>query len=106
MICTDVCSSENIYLVGSWQNWSTDNALILNPANYPTWSSAYTLLTRFGVTPDLTSVQTVTVNLPANANVQYKFIRKFNGQVTWESDPNRSLTVPASGTFTENDTWK
>jgi hypothetical protein len=26
--------------------------------------------------------------------------------VTWESDPNRSLITPASGTYTENDTWR
>ncbi|KAH8081990.1 glucoamylase [Cristinia sonorae] len=80
---------EDIFLVGSvpaLQNWSTDKALLLSAANYPTWS--------------------ITVNLPANSAVQYKFIRKFNGQVTWESDPNRQVNVPASGTFTENDTWR
>lgn len=34
---------------------------------------------------------TVTVNLPANTRVEYKYIRKNNGVVTWESDPNRVL---------------
>ncbi|CAL1712389.1 unnamed protein product [Somion occarium] len=80
---------ENIYLTGSvdaLQNWSPDTALLLSAANYPTWST--------------------TVNLPASTSVQYKFIRKFNGQVTWESDPNRQINTPASGSFTENDTWR
>ena len=48
----------------------------------------------------------VTLDLPANTVVEYKYIRKFNGQVTWESDPNNSLTTPADGTFTQNDTWR
>ncbi|KII86815.1 carbohydrate-binding module family 20 protein [Plicaturopsis crispa FD-325 SS-3] len=80
---------ENIYITGSvdaLENWSTDNALILDPANYPTWS--------------------ITVNLPASTAVEYKYIRKNNGAVTWESDPNNSITTPASGTATENDTWR
>ncbi|KZT19533.1 carbohydrate-binding module family 20 protein [Neolentinus lepideus HHB14362 ss-1] len=80
---------ENIYITGSvdaLENWSPDNALLLSSANYPTWS--------------------ITVNLPASTNVQYKYIRKYNGAVTWESDPNNSITTPASGSVTENDTWR
>ncbi|KAI0069719.1 glucoamylase [Panus rudis PR-1116 ss-1] len=80
---------ENIFLTGSVDelaNWSPDNAIALSAANYPTWS--------------------VTVNLPASTSIQYKYIRKFNGQVTWESDPNRQITTPSSGSFTENDTWR
>ena len=48
----------------------------------------------------------VTVNLPASTAIEYKYIRKFNGQVTWESDPNNSITTPSSGSFTQNDTWR
>ena len=48
----------------------------------------------------------MTVNLPANTKIEYKYIRKNNGQVTWESDPNRSITTSASGSFTQNDTWR
>ncbi|KAI9059251.1 carbohydrate-binding module family 20 protein [Trametes sanguinea] len=80
---------ENIYITGSvaaLQNWSPDSALILSAANYPTWS--------------------ITVNLPANTVVQYKYIRKFNGQVTWESDPNNQITTPSGGSFTQNDVWR
>ncbi|KZV59596.1 carbohydrate-binding module family 20 protein [Peniophora sp. CONT] len=80
---------ENIYITGSvdaLKNWSPDNALLLSSANYPTWS--------------------ITVNLPASTSVQYKYIRKNNGAVTWESDPNVQITTPASGTYTANDSWR
>lgn len=46
------------------------------------------------------------MNLPASTAVQYKYIRKNNGAVTWESDPNRVVNVPASGSATTNDTWR
>ncbi|KAL0577741.1 glycoside hydrolase 15 protein [Marasmius crinis-equi] len=80
---------ENIFLTGSvdaLQNWSPDNALALSSANYPTWS--------------------VSVNLPANTAIEYKYIRKFNGAITWESDPNMRTTTPGSGSVTLNDTWR
>ncbi|KAF8158200.1 glucoamylase [Crassisporium funariophilum] len=80
---------ENIFLTGSvdaLQNWSPDTALALSSANYPTWS--------------------ITVTLPASTSFQYKYIRKFNGAVTWESDPNNSQSTPSSATFTINDTWR
>ncbi|KAF8176989.1 glucoamylase [Pholiota molesta] len=79
---------ENIFLAGSLgalENWSPDNAIALNANSYPTWS--------------------VTVTIPANTNFQYKYIRKFNGAVTWEDDPNNSQTTPASGSVTFNDSW-
>jgi len=80
---------ENIFLTGSIDsltNWSPDNALALNANNYPIWS--------------------VTVNIPASTSFEYKYIRKFNGAVKWESDPNLQSTSPASGTFTINDVWR
>ncbi|KAJ7069493.1 glucoamylase [Mycena amicta] len=81
---------ENIYITGSndaLQNWSTDNALILSPANYPTWS--------------------ITINVPASSDVQYKYIRKVNGAFeSWESDPNNDFTSPSGGTLVRNDTWR
>ncbi|PBK75128.1 glucoamylase [Armillaria solidipes] len=80
---------ENIYLTGSidaLQNWSPDTALLLNTDNYPTWS--------------------ITLDLPASTTFQYKYIRKFNGAVTWESDPNRQFTTPASGSSVINDSWR
>ncbi|KAI0064139.1 glucoamylase [Artomyces pyxidatus] len=81
---------ESIYLAGSvdaLQNWSTEYALLLSAGEtYPTW--------------------TLTVTLPASTSLQYKYLRKANGTVTWQSDPDFSLTTPASGTFTQNDTWR
>ncbi|KAF8964432.1 glucoamylase [Flammula alnicola] len=80
---------ENIYLTGSvdaLQNWSPTTALLLSAANYPTWS--------------------ITVTLPASTAIQYKYIRIFNGAVTWESDPNMSVTTPASGSYIISDTWR
>jgi len=80
---------ENIYLAGSvdaLKDWSPDNAISLSPAKYPIWSANLTL--------------------PADAQIQYKYIRKFLGSVTWESDPNRVFTTPGSGNVTLNDTWR
>ncbi|KAJ6585360.1 glucoamylase [Mycena capillaripes] len=83
---------EDIYITGSvdsLQNWSPDTALILSPANYPTWSKV------------------VTVNVPASIDLQYKYIRKFNGVLTsWESDPNNEFTTPSGGSFIRNDVWR
>ncbi|KAI0771239.1 glucoamylase [Trametes elegans] len=80
---------ENIFITGSVDalaNWSPDNAIALSAANYPIWS--------------------VTVNLPADTTVEYKYIRKNNGQITWESDPNNSINTPASGSIDRSDTWR
>ena len=82
---------ENIYLTGSVEqlsNWSPENAIgpLSNP-NYPLWQ--------------------VTVNVPASITISYKFIRKNNGDIKWESDPNRSFTSPAKGgSVTLRDTWR
>ncbi|KAJ6508344.1 glucoamylase [Mycena sanguinolenta] len=81
---------EDIYITGSvpsLQNWSPDTALILNPANYPTWS--------------------ITISVPASSDIQYKYIRKVNGVLTaWESDPNNDFESPASGSVVRNDSWR
>ncbi|KAG8908013.1 hypothetical protein FRC01_007522, partial [Tulasnella sp. 417] len=77
---------ENIFLTGSLSqlaNWDPNNAVALSADTYPTWS--------------------VTVNLPASTTFQYKFIRKYNGAITWESNPNRSFTTPP---YVINDTWR
>ncbi|KAL3414291.1 carbohydrate binding module family 20, partial [Aspergillus fumigatus] len=51
-----------------------------------------------------------TINLPAGTTFQYKFIKKeTDGRVIWESDPNRSYTVPTgcSGTTaTATASWR
>ncbi|EEB90215.1 hypothetical protein MPER_11606 [Moniliophthora perniciosa FA553] len=81
---------ENIFLVGSVAqlgNWAPASAIALSSANYPQWS--------------------VTINLPANTAVEYKFIRKeTDGSVVWESDPNRQVMTAASGSQTLNSSWR
>ncbi|KIM89405.1 carbohydrate-binding module family 20 protein [Piloderma croceum F 1598] len=80
---------ENIFITGSvdtLKDWSPDDALKLDPANYPIWQ--------------------ITVNLPASETIQYKYLRKNNGQVTWEDDPNNSITTPSSGADATHDTWR
>ncbi len=73
---------QTVKIVGSIPelgNWSPSSAVALSASQYtssnPLWSA--------------------TVNLPAGTTFQYKFIRvESNGAVSWESDPNRSYTVP------------
>jgi glucoamylase len=50
-----------------------------------------------------------TVVLPAGQTIAYKYVViGTDGSVAWESDPNRSYTVPATcaSTATESDTWR
>ncbi|KAF9070778.1 glucoamylase [Rhodocollybia butyracea] len=80
---------QNIYLTGSvdaLENWSTETALPMSSADYPIWS--------------------ITVTLPANTDIQYKYINIDGSALTWESDPNNEFTTPASGTFVTHDTWR
>jgi glucoamylase len=48
----------------------------------------------------------VTLNVSANELIQYKYIKKFLGSVTWESDPNRELTTPPNETVVLDDVWR
>lgn len=88
---------QEVYLAGSISqlgSWSTSDAVLLSASQYtssnPLWF--------------------VTVNLPAGTAFQYKFIIKnTDGSITWESDPNRSYTVPTGCqglTATVDDTWR
>ncbi|CCA75132.1 probable glucan 1,4-alpha-glucosidase [Serendipita indica DSM 11827] len=82
---------ENIYLVGNIEalkNWNTNNPIgPLSTTTYPVW--------------------TTLVSIPANTHFEYKFIRKFNGTVTWESGANRWNATGAAGTrLTLNNVWK
>ncbi len=80
---------QNVFLVGSIPalgSWDPARAVPLSAANYPSWS--------------------VTVSLPANTHVEYKFIKKDpDGTVTWETGPNRSYTT-GTGPGTVTATWK
>ena len=73
---------ENIFLAGSIPqlgSWAPASAVPLNADSYtaanPLW--------------------TVTVSLPVGTSFEYKFIKtETDGSIIWESDPNRSYTVP------------
>jgi alpha-amylase len=81
---------QNVFVVGSIPalgNWNPANAVALSSANYPIWSAS--------------------ISLPGSTAVQYKYIKKNpDGTVVWESDPNRSYAVPASGPVSLSDTWR
>ena len=86
---------QDVFVVGSIPalgSWAPANAVAMSASKYtsgnPQWS--------------------VTVSgLQPGSSFQYKFIKKnADGSVTWESDPNRSYTVPCAATATENDTWR
>jgi len=87
---------EEVYIVGSSSelgNWNTAAALHLD-------SSQYT---------DSNHLWFINIALPAGESFEYKYIvKETDGSIKWESDPNRSFTVPTgcSTTDTENDTWR
>ncbi|MEV0648705.1 carbohydrate-binding module family 20 domain-containing protein [Phytomonospora sp. NPDC050363] len=85
---------QNVYVTGSipqLANWSAQNAVPLttDAATYPLWTSA-------------------ALTLPVGTAFQYKYVKRHNGAVVWESDPNRSHTVTASSgcAITLRDTWR
>ncbi|KAL4919235.1 glycoside hydrolase superfamily [Aspergillus aurantiobrunneus] len=73
---------ENIYIVGSiaqLANWNPDRAVKLSAERYTSANPLWT----------------VTLELPVGQRFEYKFVKKeADGDVVWESDPNRSYTVP------------
>ncbi|KAI1454080.1 carbohydrate-binding module family 20 protein [Annulohypoxylon moriforme] len=88
---------ETIKIVGSIPalgSWDVGSAPALSAAKYtaanPLWS--------------------VTLSLAAGTTFEYKFVKvASSGAVTWESDPNRSYTVPSSCSLTAQDvasTWR
>ncbi|KAJ5827844.1 Glycoside hydrolase superfamily [Penicillium robsamsonii] len=87
---------QDIYISGSISQlgtWDTSKAVALSADSYtssnPLWQA--------------------TITLPVGTTFQYKFIKKTNGALTWESDPNRSYTVPTGctgSTATVTASWK
>lgn len=82
---------QQMYVTGNTTelgNWNTDLAVPLDATTYPVWKNG--------------------VRLPASTTVQYKYFRKNDdGSVTWENvagGGNRSVTTPASGSVSLNDT--
>ncbi|KAJ5563796.1 hypothetical protein N7513_000038 [Penicillium frequentans] len=88
---------ENIKIAGSIAalgDWDTDDAVALSAADYT----------------DSDHLWFVTQSIPAGTVFEYKYIRvESDGTIEWESDPNRSYTVPAAcatTAVTESDTWR
>ncbi|QKX54781.1 uncharacterized protein TRUGW13939_01870 [Talaromyces rugulosus] len=88
---------EDIYISGSISelgDWDTANAVALSSSGYtssnPLWQ--------------------VVVSIPAGTSFEYKFFETgSSSSVTWESDPNRSYTVPTAcsgSTATVTATWR
>ncbi|KAI0815467.1 alpha-amylase [Xylaria sp. FL0064] len=80
----------NISALGSWD---TSKAIALSAAQYTSSNPLWT----------------ATISLPPGSAVEYKYINvASNGAVTWESDPNRSLTVSSSScaAVTQSDSWR
>ena len=88
---------ENVYVIGSISqlgSWSTSSAISLSASSYTSSNPLWT----------------TTISLPVGTTFEYKFIKKeSDGSIVWESDPNRSYTVPTgcSGTTaTASATWR
>lgn len=87
---------EDIFISGGTSElggWDTGKAVALSADRYtpsnPLWE--------------------VKVGLPVGKVVEYKFFKKTRGKVGWESDPNRSYTVPrgcAGDTQVVKHTWR
>ena len=66
-------------------SWNAGSALTLSAAQYTSSNPVWTL----------------TLSMSPGQTVSYKFIKvSSSGTVTWESDPNRSLTVPSCAAST------
>jgi glycosidase len=81
---TTTSTGQNVYVVGNvheLDNWDATDVYypFFNPS-YPNWF--------------------LPVSVPANTAIQYKYlIRDGSGIVTWQPDPNLSLTTPSGGEF-------
>jgi alpha-amylase len=70
---------------GQLGSWNAGSALTLSAAQYTSSNPVWTL----------------TLSMTPGQTVSYKFIKvSSSGTVTWESDPNRSLTVPSCAAST------
>lgn len=82
---------QDMYVVGNVPelgNWNTANAVPLNWVDSDTWS---------GVAGFSSS---------AGQGIQYKYIVKSGGTVTWEGGSNHTYTVPSSGSGSATDNWQ
>ncbi|NNN33456.1 alpha-amylase [Streptomyces sp. S3(2020)] len=81
-------SGQDVYVVGSISalgGWDTSKAVKLSSTGYPVWSGA--------------------VSVPVNTSFEYKFIKRdSSGNVTWESNANRSASATTSA-IAMNNSW-
>ncbi|WP_405917307.1 carbohydrate-binding module family 20 domain-containing protein [Streptomyces sp. NBC_00728] len=79
-------SGTNVYVVGSVAalgGWNTASAVKLSSSGYPVWKTD--------------------VPVPANSTITYKYIKKdSSGNVTWESNANRTLTTGTAAVAADN----
>ncbi|MEU6554781.1 carbohydrate-binding module family 20 domain-containing protein [Streptomyces sp. NPDC046915] len=81
-------SGTNVYVVGSIAalgSWDTSKAVKLSSSGYPIWSGE--------------------VSVPVNTSFEFKYIKKDgSGNVTWESNANRTATA-ATSALSLNNSW-
>lgn len=79
-------SGTDVYVVGSAAalgGWNTASAVKLSSSGYPVWKTD--------------------VQVPANSAITYKYIKKdSSGNVTWESNANRTLTTGTAAVTAQN----
>lgn len=78
----DVYVVGNLPALGSW----SPQGIKLDPASYPVWKG--------------------TVSLPAGTAIEYKYIKREGANVVWETGSNRTLTTPATGGTTLNESFR
>ncbi|WP_305785759.1 carbohydrate-binding module family 20 domain-containing protein [Symbioplanes lichenis] len=88
---TETTWGQNVFVVGSVPalgSWDPARAVPLSSASYPVWTG--------------------TVDLAPGQPVEYKYVKKEGDSVIWESDPNRSFTVPSDTPCALNitDSWR
>lgn len=87
---------ETVKIVGNTAalgSWDTDDAVALDASSYTSSNPLWT----------------VSIKLTPGAVVEYKYIKVgSSGSVTWEADPNHTITVPASCSTasTVSNTWQ
>ncbi|MGW0824643.1 carbohydrate-binding module family 20 domain-containing protein [Streptomyces sp. NPDC002845] len=81
-------SGQDVYVVGSIAalgGWNTSKAVKLSSTGYPVWSGE--------------------VSVPVNTSFEYKYVKKdASGNVTWESNANRSASTTTSA-ISFNNSW-
>jgi alpha-amylase len=77
-------TGQNVYVVGSIPelgSWNTAQAVKLAPTSYPTWDGWID-------------------GLPSDTYVEWKCIKRYDGDVVWQPGANNAFTTPTSGTTT------